>query len=351
MDSKPSDMKMSSTNIYPSISKEMNDAAKEDQTESLLTFTDCSFGSYTDSAFRTHFRGRPGIHDASNTGGMHSNPSFQTSSFTMHTSGNSLPEERSAEIMSDQPLSEPVLETNKVINNDSLKLDRYFISIVAFCICVLLPIFMCTFFKFQPQPLLPQYLKEIESLKSNSDQQTDNFWNIIKSFPYDLLSEKNPNSPAVLLMVAPADGISRAFQLTQQIADTLNRILNSDSNYVPIINGSDLVAQGPDEQKLMIDEQIRNFVENQKQRAVVVTNLEKIDPMAIMIFHAYCDNSEAVYKDIAIILLLELPAGVSSENEKNIFSHLTQIWSQLGKSTINALFTRLANNIAILNTE
>lgn len=194
------------------------------------------------------------------------------------------------------------------------------------------------------------YLRDVENLKSNYGQQSETFWNNILSFPYFLLSEENPESPAVLLIVAPAGRLNLALHLTEQLANILHKLLNSSSKDLHIVNGTLLTLENPDDQKLMIDEGIRTLVEDQEQKVVVVVNLEKIDPNAVMIFHAYCDNSEAIYKDIAIIFLLELPPGVYAKNNGHVYSYLSRIWSRLGKSRYQALFSRMANNIIIMST-
>ena len=242
--------------------------------------------------------------------------------------------------------------TNKKYEKKDSEEKKYLIMVqIIFAIfIVMLSILILTKTMTEEIPEKPTYFKEIEKLKPNYSPQTDDFWNIIKSFPYFLLSQENPENPAVLLMVTPAGSLDPALQLSKQLAQTINNFLDSHPKGLHHVNGAILSTESPDVQKRMIDEQIRTMVDNHKQRVVVVVNLEKIDPKAIMIFHGYCDNSEAVYKNIAIILLLELPAGVQAKDNEDVYTHLSQIWGSLGKSRTQALFSRMANNIAILKT-
>lgn len=246
--------------------------------------------------------------------------------------------------------TDPVKENTEETTSRFWYLCKYIITILSSILFLLIKYLYSTFQYQESVQALPLYLKEVEKLKPIYSPQTDDFWNNIKSFPYSLLSEENPEGPAVLLMVAPAGGLNLSLQLTHQLAHILHKLLNSSSKNLHV-NGTSLTVESPDDQKMMIDKQIRNLVDNQGQKVVVVVNLEKIDPNAIMIFHAYCDNSEAVYKNIAIIFLLELPSGVYAKNNGNVYSYLSQIWSRLGKSRYQALFSRMANNIAILKAK
>ena len=245
---------------------------------------------------------------------------------------------------------EKVRESKNEAKQATWSVCTYIIPILTLISILLYQFFYFIFPHQESSQTLPQYFKKIEKLKPNYSPQTDDFWNIIKSFPYFLLSQENPEGPAVLLMVTPAGSLDPALQLSKQLAQTINNFLDSHPKDLHHVNGAILSTESPDVQKRMIDEQIRTMVDNHKQRVVVVVNLEKIDPKAIMIFHGYCDNSEAVYKNIAIILLLELPAGVQAKNNEDVYTHLSQIWGSLGKSRTQALFSRMANNIAILKT-
>ena len=204
-----------------------------------------------------------------------------------------------------------------------------------------------------PVDLFADYVGEIRQIKHMYDNQTDLFWKTILSGVRIVLSTENPESPAIIMVVIPSGNHQMALCLAQHMAQTLNRLLGSKNPEDPshaVVDVSSLGRFKTDEQKWKIDEQIRAIVDD-GQRTVIISGLEDIHPETLIVFHQFCDDLEAVYKNIAMIFLLEVPPEEHVENDSDVHSHLSSLWGTLNQSAYRVLMAQMASNIAILTAK
>lgn len=200
-----------------------------------------------------------------------------------------------------------------------------------------------------PTALYDSYKAELEKMQSKYINQTDRFWMTFQS-GLEPIFKDDPDVPAVILLAVPDDHNSMASCFTQHVAEVLNKILgdvNPSSTLASFVDASELDTLNADEQKLKIDEKIHKIIES-NQRTVIVSGLEKLLPQSILIFHGFCDNSEAVFKNIAIIFMLEFPAESNFNTDEEVYAYLFKLWNELGPSKTKALLVRMANNVAIM---
>lgn len=200
-----------------------------------------------------------------------------------------------------------------------------------------------------PTALYDLYKAELQKMQSKYINQTDRFWTTFQSGVEPIFKD-DPDVPAVIMLAVPDDHRSMALCFTQHVAEVLNKILgdvNPSSTLFPLVDASKLDTLNADEQKLKIDEKIHKIIES-NQRTVIISGLEKLLPQSILIFHGFCDNSEAVFKNIAIIFMLQFPAESNFNTDEEVYAYLFKLWNELGPSKTKALLVRMANNVVIM---
>ena len=200
------------------------------------------------------------------------------------------------------------------------------------------------------QNLFDLYETELGKMRTKYVNQSTRFWTTFLSSLEPILTTDDPDLPAVIMLAVPTSQHSMGLCFAEHLAEVLNKLF-VDKNTMPLkqyLDSSSLINLGEDEQKVKIDEIIKKIIVENKQRMVIVDQVEKLHPKSVIIFHGYCDNSEAVFKHIAIVFLLEIPTESNFSSDEEVYAYLFKLWDELGPGKTQALLSRMANNVAIM---
>ncbi|KAK4307015.1 hypothetical protein Pmani_021197 [Petrolisthes manimaculis] len=161
-----------------------------------------------------------------------------------------------------------------------------------------------------------------------------------------------PQQPAVLLVVMPQDSKATAVCLVHKIAEAI-RDAFEDTRFVMYDAHTNRITD-PRALKREIDESLQNL---SQAHAAVVHHIEEVPGQAAMIFHAYCDNENAPFKQAVIFPVMEVPGSYntvasSSSLDEVASGRLMKIWGvQLGVKDVSAIVSRIANAPILIKPE
>ena len=83
-----------------------------------------------------------------------------------------------------------------------------------------------------------------------------------------------------------------------------------------------------------------------------ILGLEQLQPTAALTLHAFADNSNAPYKQAALVLVLEVAEGGAECNpETRAERELGGVWAALGQDKLSALVSRVVVSVASVAAE
>ncbi|XP_014779316.1 uncharacterized protein LOC106875615 [Octopus bimaculoides] len=230
------------------------------------------------------------------------------------------------------------------------------LSICVFLICCFVPsksFQAVNISNISEPPVNPfkKLVQNIKTLKNMFKTQSDRTWNILKSSTHHIITSEEPDRPAVIMMVLPnSKSEPMALCLAQHFSHDITKILNchtATAASYPAINGAEYVNYEIGDQKIKLDNSIQNLIKY--HRSIIINHLEKFHSETVMYFHGLCDTTEAMYKQIAVIFLLETPYEIKNEVELSLY--LENLWSDIDHIRIKPLLSRLANNVIFLNED
>ncbi|XP_019643570.1 PREDICTED: torsin-1A-interacting protein 1-like [Branchiostoma belcheri] len=155
--------------------------------------------------------------------------------------------------------------------------------------------------------------------------------------------------PAVLLVAAAPGTHDTARCVARHVAQGFDK-------RPTIVHGEKLRGLDADEAKKHLDEVLHAGF-SQGGKAAVVYSLQDIPLQANLIFHSYCDNTNAPYKETAIILVLQLeePISMDRSNSEIEGEVLDRLQSHLGRGgvldidKVGALMSRMAGFVLVVD--
>ncbi|XP_077986654.1 torsin-1A-interacting protein 1-like [Glandiceps talaboti] len=182
---------------------------------------------------------------------------------------------------------------------------------------------------------------------------SNRFWSICGIPIQSVIQNPAPTQPAVIMIASPPGRSNQGNEIASQLSKTY------PSDTTPIfINSTEYKSEDPDIVKMKVDTLLANGFER-GSKAAVIYRLEELPPPAILIFYKYCDNENAPYKDTVIIFTINLPYQISNNfstgrQQEKVDEFLLSKWQgheDLDTDKIAALFSRIGNSVAIVNTE
>ncbi|XP_059142826.1 torsin-1A-interacting protein 1-like [Physella acuta] len=196
-----------------------------------------------------------------------------------------------------------------------------------------------------------KFIHDMKQLQSNLPSQNDRLWRTIKASVKHILNETSSEYPSIILMASQSKDSSTARCVANQIAAIFQSVnkLNTPPSITDINSIKDL---GSDLQKKNLDDALDSALGSSKYKSVVVDNLQLLSPEAALILHKYCDNDNAPYKDILMILLLYVDPASQAESAHKVENYLKDLWHQgLDADKVGALMSRVANNVVLVSHE
>ncbi|XP_029649344.1 uncharacterized protein LOC115223046 [Octopus sinensis] len=195
------------------------------------------------------------------------------------------------------------------------------------------------------------HVQNIKTLKSMFKTQSDRTWTILKSSTHHIITSEEPDRPAVIMMVLPTkESEPMALCLARHFSHDITKVLDchtATAASYPAINGAEYVEYENGDQKIKLDNSIQNLIKY--HRSIIINHLEKFHSETVMYFHGLCDTTEAMYKQIAVVFLLEPPYAI--KNEAELALYLEKLWSDIDHIRIKPLLSRIANNVIFLNED
>ncbi|XP_078686075.1 torsin-1A-interacting protein 2-like [Branchiostoma floridae x Branchiostoma belcheri] len=268
--------------------------------------------------------------------------------------------------------NKPSARTSSIIRSDRAKVDSaktspkqttnvadlcMYIAITGFVIVVLtavvLPMFRKDQHQLQGSPAIdsPEMYKEhVRKLKTMFPNQNKRAWTVVGAMGRALLYPPAIiTQPAVLLVAAMPGTHDTAKCVARHIAQGFDK-------RPTIIHGEKLRDLDADEAKKHLDEVLHAGF-SQGGKAALVYSLQDIPLQANLIFHSYCDNTNAPYKETAIILVLQLeePISMDRSNSEIEGEVLDRLQSHLGRGgvldidKVGALMSRMAGFVLVVD--
>ncbi|XP_030853725.1 cyclin-dependent kinase 11A-like [Strongylocentrotus purpuratus] len=162
--------------------------------------------------------------------------------------------------------------------------------------------------------------------------------------------------PVVLLLVSQPDHV-KANDVAEEVANMYSNVYHKSRGDIVRVDGDDFEDGTADQVKKDIDAKIKSGL-NGCASVVIIKDLDELQPCSIILFHGYCDNDGAPYKDAVFIFTMTLDDTIPEDTSKletekiiqeHLEQHLRQCPEEFPKDKIAAMNSRLANNIVMLN--
>ena len=212
--------------------------------------------------------------------------------------------------------------------------------------------------KSQRQIILENLGSEFQELRWKFPQQDRRLWSVVAAATKRVVQDEYPVQPAVLMLVSPpggsdGDGSDVTDCLATHITDAIRRAHNNSKalklNLHEFVTSS---GKAPDVLKLELDDMLSSsFTSGNK--AGLLYNIQDLPSRTAMLFHSYCDNENAPFKDITITFTVKIDASVQQAytNDEEIEGYFYKLWSDLDRDTLSPLLSRVANSIAVARRE
>ena len=212
--------------------------------------------------------------------------------------------------------------------------------------------------KSRRQIILENLGSEFQELRRKFPRQDRRLWSVVAAATKRVVQDEYPVQPAVLMLVSPpggshADGSDVTDCLATHITDAIRRAHNNSKALK--LNLHDFVTssgKGPDVLKLELDDVLSSsFTSGNK--AGLLYNIQDLPSRTAMLFHSYCDNENAPFKDITITFTVKLDASTQQAytSDEEIEGYFYKLWSDLDRDTLSPLLSRVANSIALVRRE
>ncbi|XP_078606399.1 torsin-1A-interacting protein 2-like [Branchiostoma floridae x Branchiostoma japonicum] len=195
--------------------------------------------------------------------------------------------------------------------------------------------------------LYKEHVKKLKTMFPNQSQRT---WTVVGAMGRALLYPPSIiTQPAVLLVTSAPGTHDTARCVASHVAQGFDK-------KPTIIHGDKLRSLDADEAKKHLDEVLHAGF-SQGGKAAVVYSLQDIPLQANLIFHSYCDNTNAPYKETAIILVLQLeePIHMDRSNSEIEGEAMDRLQSHLAKDRVldidkvGALMSRMAGFVLVVD--
>ncbi|CAG5121000.1 unnamed protein product [Candidula unifasciata] len=203
-----------------------------------------------------------------------------------------------------------------------------------------------------PVPPFHRFTGHVSSLEQLLPNQNKRLWKTIKASTKHVLNDADSDYPVVILMASP----TKYERISKCIAKKITENFQQSLGLAPAESVADVGRfrhLDPPLQKQKLDEYLHLTFSDSQKKSFVIDNLQLLHPEAALMLHGYCDNDNAPYKDVMMVLLLYVDEHkVMDYSSASIESYLEQLWSQgLEIDKVKALLSRVANNIVTVEME
>ena len=201
------------------------------------------------------------------------------------------------------------------------------------------------------QKILNTFHSKMHNIQSNFPGEVDRFWSSILAPISRIIREVNPYRPAVILIATRRSCGAIAECLSREVAlllDNLYGLDGDDSDTYITLEAVHLNSLGPGDAKSQMDQALSDNY-RRRHMVAVIHDLGSLPPTAATLLHAYCDHESAHFKKVVLLATVYLEPGITLCT-KEVEVHLSEVWQELEEDVLKPLISRVANNIAIMET-
>ena len=193
----------------------------------------------------------------------------------------------------------------------------------------------------------------LEELQLSFTDQTERFWKNLRSRGLTHLRNKDPSQPLVFLLAAPPAAHEWVDCLAIKLAEVLNP---KNEKTLARIDGEKEKANLPEKTKMTMDNLLKTKIEA-LHKVVLIHHLERLPTPSQLLFHSYCDDQNAPYKELTFIFTVHMPEEPSpslslKETEGSVEKYLSgDVWTKDDKDAVAALLVRIADTVVLMNGE
>ena len=203
------------------------------------------------------------------------------------------------------------------------------------------------------QSSLDIFQQKFDSFRLRFPAQTTRFWLTLKAAAKGLLKQANPSQPAVIVIAMHQSHSVTGKCIAEQFSNMISNVYNTDK--VKPIDATYMSSTAAKMMKQHIEDQMHHALGNSKAKSLVFHHLENVPGEAAMMFHAFCDNENAPYKDAMLVFTLSIPESQwkpGVENDSLVEQVLTRLWEQdLDIDKYTALMSRVVRNAVYIRSE
>lgn len=158
--------------------------------------------------------------------------------------------------------------------------------------------------------------------------------------------------PVVLLLVGKHGGKTDINDVASNVAKMYAKVFSPEhhENDIVAIVGAYLEKSSSDKVKKEVHGHIEEGLTN-CSNVVLITDVDRMPPCSAILFHAYCDNDSAPYKDAVFIFTMTLNKNLP-EDTQAVQAQLNEGWSrcpeEFSLAKMVAMHSRIGNNIVII---
>ena len=194
-----------------------------------------------------------------------------------------------------------------------------------------------------------------KQLKLEFPNQKHYFYsNIISSYEHSIL---NGQDPSIIVLASNSENSKN----TNCVARKLSKMLiRGDSNLEDsVINSTKLSCLNDEEAKEELDKRLVDIFQNLNEKIALIEDIQDLPDKSMILFHSYGDDkSNAKFKGIIIIFTFNFKGEIENRemSDKDMTLFIEQkLNDKLNQSfhydQLNALFTRIANNLVLIQIE
>ena len=198
----------------------------------------------------------------------------------------------------------------------------------------------------KPVDVSHQFKSYFQEFKEKFPNQDSRLWKTLKAPVKRTLMGKS-DRPGVLLFSSTERNQITSHCIAKHYAKLITRVFNATE---PIR----FSCRRNDNIKKLADTELKSGF-NDGSRVAWISSLEDMPSEAAMLFHAYCDNENAPFKQVTIMfhLLLrdqtDIPAPPTGDAV--VEDYLDGVWQDMDVNDRRALISRIANNIVFVKQE
>lgn len=159
-----------------------------------------------------------------------------------------------------------------------------------------------------------------------------------------------PKHPAVILLAGSKRTTATTDCLALKMSEAVKDAFETEAPVV-VFDCRKYENWEPQAVKREMDEQLTEAFENGAKVGVVLA-VESLPGTSPMIFYRFCDTANAPFKDVVLILTLNMEKEATSDRDSEAHEELVRLWySVLDPEQVDPLFSRIGNSVAYVSEE